>query len=811
MLKDRTDLLYHERKHLSFLKDNAYECALFLKRDNAFPISKTNITLVGNGVRYTVIGGTGSGAVNVRYKEGVEEAFESAGFTIDSKEWLDAYDAFKIENEKDFVKKITKEAHEHHAIAAAYAMGRLPLEGEFEYFLPNSGEVAIYVLSRNGGEGSDRLLEKGDVKLTDSEIKTINYLNNNFKKFLLVLNVPGVIDIEPVLGVSNILYLSQLGSLTGELLVDIVTGRANPSGKLTTSWARIRDYPYISTPINHNETRYSEGIYVGYRYFSSKGISTLFPFGYGLSYSDFNFKVIDISNSKDEITLKVNVKNTSAVAGKEVIQAYISHNGNKMAKLNLVAFVKSDIIEGGKEKTVTLSFNFSDFPIFDEKDNKYYIEKGDYLIKVGNSSDNLTNACLIRVKNDVTIKQVKSIVDKPDFDDLIIDINEEYNDKKLQVIELDENDFFKQNINYLPSFSVKIPEFINTLSLDDLILLSLGDYKTGITGLIGQSCSLVSGGAGETTLRVKGVDCALNMVDGPAGLRLTQEYILNKNGLFPVSSDSIWEGISKYIPKFLSNFLDPKRNLKKKGSRVYQIATALPIATALAQSFNPEFVEDCGRLVKEEMKIYGVDIWLAPALNIHRHILCGRNFEYYSEDPLLSASMASAITLGVQENSNKVVTIKHFCCNNIEMNRLNNNSMISEKALREIYLPGFEKTIRWSNPLSIMTSYNLVNGEHTSSHKGLLIDVLRSEWNYEGLIMTDWVSSGQSYRKDSKYSSNYASRNIKNGNNICMPGSKKDIKDIKRAIKKGYLSIDELRNNAAMVYNFINKIKGIEK
>ena len=254
-----------------------------------------------------------------------------------------------------------------------------------------------------------------------------------------------------------------------------------------------------------------------------------------------------------------------------------------------------------------------------------------------------------------------------------------------------------------------------------------------------------------------------------------------------------------------------KRNLKKKGSKVVQIATAIPIATALAQSFNEEFIYGCGRLVREEMEMYGVDIWLAPGMNIHRHILCGRNFEYYSEDPLVTAFAASNIVKVVEENKTKATTIKHYACNNQETNRLNNNSMVSERAAREIYLSAFRRVIKDVHPRSIMTSYNLVNGIHSSEHKGLVMDILRTEWGYKGLIMTDWVASGQAYRKGNEYPAAYASRNIKNGNNINMPGNKSDIKDIKNALKSGYLTRVELENAAAIVYSFIYELKGNEE
>ena len=800
--------LPHELEHLLYLKEHAYECSLFLKRDNeAFPIKKPcSVYLVGNGVRYTVIGGTGSGAVNVKYKENVENAFLNAGFKVDSEEWLNQYDLVRKQNEIDHINEVKKEAKSRHVMAASFAIGKEIRESEYDISLSFDSDIAIYVLSRNAGEGSDRTLRKGDVLLTDTEIKSILELNKKYKKFMLVLNVPGYVDISPVLEVKNILYLSQLGSLTGDILVDIVLGKKNPCGKLSTTWAYLNDYPYINTAIDEDECRYTEGIYVGYRYFSSKGIKPMFPFGFGKSYSSFEYELSGYYFVNDTISLKFNVRNVSKYVGKETLQLYLK-GGKGRPNIELVSFNKTQLVKPKEKEELELKFSLRDFPVYDLAKEAYMLYKGNYVVSIGNSSDNLIDVISIALKDDVVIKKCKNLFSKQDFDDL--DLSKEITevDEKLLHINLDKKAFGSTDtVEYVDTYNVKVPEQVKKMSVTELALLSCGDYKGGIDGMIGQSCSLVSGGAGETSLRVKDVP-ALNMVDGPAGLRVTQEFILNSKGAFPTVSDSIYEIISKYIPSPIAKLISPERNLKKKGSRVLQVATALPIATALAQSFNPGFIYGCGKLVKEEMSLFGVDIWLAPALNIHRSILCGRNFEYYSEDPFVSSVCTSNIVNSVQEDKHKVVTIKHYACNNQETNRTNNNSMVSEKALRELYLRGFEKTIKWSNPRSIMTSYNLVDGIHSSESHALVTDILRSEWSYKGLIMTDWIKTNQDYKKGNKYPNSFASRNIKNGTNINMPGAKVDIKDIKKAIKKGYLSLDELRNNAAIVYNFVNAIK----
>lgn len=808
-MKTDYHFLPHEYEHLKYLKEHAYECTLFLKReDESFPLeSPCKITLIGNGVRHTVIGGTGSGAVNVKYEENIEEAFKNAGFEITTDKWLSDYDKETKEADKAFVKQVKKEARQNKAIAASYSLGRCAPEREYEFPIIGDHEVAIYVLSRNAGEGADRELIKGSVYLTDTEIRDILYLNNNYKKFLLVLNTPSVIDLEPVLEVKNILLLSQLGSSTGDILVDIVLGKVNPCGKLTDTWAKIKDYPYINTPIDFHETRYNEGIYVGYRYFESKGIEPVFEFGFGESYTKFTYHLIDAKKNKDKFNLKVKVTNSGNYPGKEVIQLYMTGPSFR-AGLELVAFKKTCLLKPKESEELELEFSLRDFPSYSESKEAYYLNQGLYIFKLGNSSRKHKDVFAVNLKEELLLRKVKNVFKKTDFDDLRIDRVENKLKESLPLFELTKEDIGFIEVQYKDTYEVEIPEYIKSLSDLQLIHLVLGDYKVGLDGIIGQSCSTVLGGAGETTLRVEGMDLFANMVDGPAGLRIIREYVVNKNGSFPTTPDSISEVLQKYLPWPIASMLSYRRNLKKKGSKVVQIATAIPIATALAQSFNEEFIYGCGRLVREEMEMYDVDIWLAPGMNIHRNILCGRNFEYYSEDPLVTAFTASQIVKAVEENPSKATTVKHYACNNQETNRLNNNSIISERAAREIYLSSFERVIKSVHPRAIMTSYNLVNGYHSSEHKGLIIDLLRNEWGYKGLVMTDWVASGQAYRKGNKYPAAYASRNIKNGNNINMPGNKADIKDIKKALKSGYLSRHELENAAAIVYNFVCALKG---
>jgi beta-glucosidase len=254
------------------------------------------------------------------------------------------------------------------------------------------------------------------------------------------------------------------------------------------------------------------------------------------------------------------------------------------------------------------------------------------------------------------------------------------------------------------------------------------------------------------------------------------------------------------------NYSEDTSTFNKYRKIIYQYATALPIATAIAQSFNTNFARKCGDIVGKEMEIFNINLWLAPGMNIHRNILCGRNFEYFSEDPLVSGKMAAALTLGVQAHKNRGVTIKHFAANNQEFNRLNNNSKMSERALRELYLKGFQIAIEEGHPHALMTSYNLINGVHTSENPQLLVNLLRNEWNFKGLIMTDWSHSYYSDFLSSKYAPQNAYEIIKGGNNIMMPGGDNDYELLITKLNEKILTRDDLLCCASKVYEMIEKL-----
>ena len=290
---DEIEIQPYEKKHIDYLKENSAECTLFLNRNDAFPLSSPGkLLLIGCGARETLKGGTGSGEVESRYFTTCEQGLEAAGFEIVSKDWLDKFPKFKNDRKQSYINYIKELARDYKGDPAGFQMGGVQPEAEYDLPLDYQADAAIYVISRISGENSDRRLVKGDVFLTDSEIRDILLLNEKYEKFMLVLNVTGPVDLTPVINVKNILLLSQLGVVTGDILADVVLGKANPSGKLATTWAAVKDYRFIDQFGAFNNTRYTEGLYVGYRYFDSFQEKPFYSFGFGLSYTDFVIKIV---------------------------------------------------------------------------------------------------------------------------------------------------------------------------------------------------------------------------------------------------------------------------------------------------------------------------------------------------------------------------------------------------------------------------------------------------------------------------------------------------------------------------------------
>lgn len=797
----------NEARNLAMLRPCLAECTVLLKNGSPFRVENPcKVALFGNGVRHTKKGGTGSGEVNSRHFPTIEEAFRERGFTISTSSWLDGYDKALSDSRAAFVKSVKREAREHHKFYLFYCMGKTRPECEFNMPLDGEGDLAIYVLTRTSGEGNDRHFDKGDFLLTDSEIAAIHELDRRFERFLLVLNVGGPVDLSPVMDIRNILLLSQLGVDTANVLVDIVLGQANPSGRLSTTWASASSYHNTADFGAWDDTFYREGIYVGYRHYATSGVPVLFPFGYGLSFAEFSQKVTSVSVCASTIKVDVKITNTGSESGKDVVQLYVSVPQGTLDQPShvLAGFAKSPLLEPGSSSVVQVCFDMADLASFSASQSSYILEKGPYVLLLGQNSRDVQAFAVASLDRDVIVKKVKAFgsgsgLEEKCFGRPAVDL------EGLPVYEVSASDFETSVVCY-DQVESSCPE-VSSLSETDLVRMSVGHFATGgLASVIGEASTAVCGAAGETSsVPTSGIP-ALVMADGPAGLRLAKDYFRDSKGLHSTKI-SVFEGFDEIagpLVKAAMKLISPK---PKKGTEIqHQYCTAIPIGTALAQSFNTDFARLCGDIVGSEMENFGVHLWLAPAMNIHRSVLCGRNFEYYSEDPLLSGKVAAAISNGVQSHKGCGVTIKHYCANNQETNRYANNSVVSERALRDIYLKPFEICIREAKPVSVMTSYNLLNGVHTSENRALVEDILRCDFGFDGFVMTDWVVSVMAPGKESKYTAPSACAVANAGNDVFMPGSQAEIDDLLSGLKSGRVTRAQIEHNVSRVVRVIERL-----
>ncbi|MCR5415317.1 MAG: glycoside hydrolase family 3 C-terminal domain-containing protein [Pseudobutyrivibrio sp.] len=798
-----------EIEHAKRVRKISPECTLLLKSNGLLPLKEMKkVALFGSGARKTIKGGTGSGDVNVRHFVTIEEGFKNAGVEIVSDKWLDEYDAVMVEARKGFVQGIKDEAKAMGVSPMMICMGRAMKEPEYKLGLDFDADTAVYVIARNSGEGADREIVAGDINLTETEIRDITYLNKNYKNFVLVLNVGGVLDLTPVDEVENILYLGQLGQETGNVLADLLLGKAYPSGKLTTTWAPIAEYPSTEGFANMDDTEYKEGVYVGYRYFDTVKKIPTYPFGFGLSYTDFEINTVDARISKNEISVDLAVKNIGGFAGKEVVQVYVTAPSGKLDKpyQELVAYAKTKELQPNESEKVTITFKAESMASYDMDSASYILEAGKYIIRVGNCSRKTAVAAVVNVESTITVSKHKNICNGLSFKDAVYErtVGDDLNGVKELTLAADaiatkeycyspEPTELTSEKTGLTWDDVKknpdsLDDFVAGLSNEQLAYLSLGQFDEagGMGTIIGSASDSMAGAAGETTAQLKNLGVpTLVMADGPAGIRVCTQYKLvdgKAKGL-----DNPLAGFEEFVDmdelKAMSAAVEPSQE-EKEAPINYIYCTAIPIGTELAQSWSDAVCEECGDIVGEEMEMFGVHLWLAPALNIHRSPLCGRNFEYYSEDPVISGKTAAAITRGVQKHKGCATTIKHFACNNQETNRMRSNSILSERALREIYLKGFEIAVVESQPKALMTSYNLINGEHSCNSRDLITCALRDEWGYKGIVMTDWyvtttIMSGPMQHKHPEAS---AAGCVYAGNDITMPAMVTDKADMLESV-----------------------------
>ena len=795
-----------EQRNREVARRAAAEGMVLLKNDHLLPFSsKERLALFGSGVRYTVKGGTGSGDVNEREAVTIDRGLRDAGFTIVNDSWLEDYDmryTSAREAWRDLILGDRSEEAMRHVFQAYVTNPFIMPDGRdiCPEDIENAG-AAVYIISRNAGEGADRKLERGDYYLTDKERADLSYLNEHGIATALLVNSGGPVELTEVSGWENIkaiVYIAQAGQEGGSAVADILSGRVTPSGKLTATWAKhYEDYPgaqnfsYLSG--DTTKEYYTEGIYVGYRYFDTFGVEPLYGFGYGLSYTSFSISDIKISG----LTVTASVQNTGDRSGKEVVQVYVSCPQEKLPKENrrLVGFAKTRLLKPGEQETVQVMIHSKDLASFDEARSSWIVASGSYGVWVGSSLDSSVLSAAMTVKEETVIEETTHIcrlqeglteLQRPEARDI-------------DCSGLPQAELVPEK-EVLPAYMEDDTDHLakglaNRLPAKELIPLLMGAFGND-QGTIGAAGIRVPGSAGETSRAFQdslGLASAV-MADGPAGVRLTRKYERD-----PVTGQI-------YDPGFLANvergfFAQPEEHTG--AVKIYQHCTAFPVGVLLAQSFDTQLLEEVGRAVAEELDEFHVAWWLAPGMNIQRNPLCGRNFEYYSEDPLLSGIMAASITRGVQSKPGVGTTIKHFICNNQEDNRIGSDSIVSERALREIYLRGFEIAVKDSQPMCIMTSYNLINGVHGANCYDTCTLVARGEWGFRGIIMSDWTTTLPE-------AGSIPYRCVKAGNDLIMPGMPSDLEDITNAYDKGLLTDEEIRTCAERLINCILRTNAYE-
>ena len=780
-------------RHIALSRRAASEGMVLLKNEeNTLPLPKgSKIALFGKGTVDYVKGGGGSGDVTVEYCRNLYQGFlikESEGKVKVFQELASFYeDEVKRQYENGAVPGMTEEPDVPEDLferAAAYAdtaivsFSRFSGEGWDRESKPipegyPTGDDEIHLT-----ELSNRIFPKGDYYLTDLEQRLLNKVQERFSHVVVVLNVGGMVDVSWFVDNPKIqaaLMAFQGGMEGGLAEADVLCGDVTPSGRLTDTYARkLSDYP--STEGFHESmdyVDYTEDIYVGYRYFETipnAAEKVIYPFGYGLSYTDFAMEVKKAYVEEDQISFYVWVKNIGNRSGKQVVQIYVNKPQGKLGKpaKELIAFDKTKELLPGQYEILKISVKISALSSFDDtgkvQDAAWVMEKGTYGFFVGeNVRDAKETNFTYSVEEDRILDQVahRCIPHKLDrrlradgsFESLTVS---EYSEETAGLDRGDKYSYdgieptaIKQKMRYMDQVEedetvllravyehqIDLDSYVQRLTVEEKIALLGGQPNTGVANCFGIGNNRDHGIPNICT------------ADGPAGLRIKAEC-----------------GVC---------------------------ATAWPCATLLASTWNVEMVEEVGKAGALEVKENNLGVWLTPAVNIHRSPLCGRNFEYYSEDPLLAGKMGAAMVRGIQ--SQKIAaSVKHFACNNKETNRKDSDSRLSERALREIYLKPFEYIVREADPWTIMSSYNMINGIHASENRELLTGILRDEWHFQGIVTTDWWTFGEHYRE------------INAGNDLKMGCGFPER--VREAYEKGYILEQEMNVSVKRVLELILKL-----
>ena len=748
----------------------AKEGIVLLENDNTLPLKTKELALYGLGAIFTCFGGTGSGEVRSRFKINILDGFLNHNIKVLSTNYLkELKDAINISFNK--YKKELKQG-----IKKTKLTNILDYAGSHPFIFNEhikikeklATDTAIYVIRREAGEGGDRKLVKGDMYLSDNERIDILTLKEMYQKVIVVINSP-LLLLDFDIKVNALVYMSFCGQRSGDALASLILGETNFSAALTTSIAKYDNLAVkFKESLNDN---YNEGIYVGYRYYTTFNKEVIYPFGYGLSYSNFEVKYLELKIDNFFINVYFKITNISKIKGKKILALYLSPLVKDREKIMLVAFSKTKELAYMENEILELSFNIGDFARF--KDNKYLLDKAKYKLSYGLDITKLTSLCYLDLKEDVVIEEVKNLGFNLD-NELTNDFD--YEIEKIPVYDL--NIEYKTKINDYKNYDIKLNDkkqkIFNKLNIKDKIRLLVGE------SYIGKPYYKVFGACGNTTAKFKKIGLPnLVLADGPQGLNLAKESYkpLFKFINIPVLPEALYYTT---IGKILS-----LRKVKKTRNKkiYYQFTTSFPSALTLAQTWSKELAYLEGLAIKKEMLEYHINYLLAPGINIIRDPLGGRNYEYYSEDPYLSGSIGLAFSQGVSSSNTKVV-LKHYTCNNREYQRNKISSNLSERTFREIYLKPFKIIITNINNLGVMSSYNKVNGSYVSTSSLLIKQILKEELKLKGIVMTDWFGTGHDEAK------NYLA--IKAGTNFIMPGIFTIRKEIYKAYKKGLIKEEDI-------------------
>lgn len=752
----------------------AGEGIVLLKNDGTLPIGEDKTVSVFGRVQndYFYVGYGSGGDVKAPYKVSLMDGLRGAGVKLNDE--LAAVYADWCE------KNPTDEGFWGHW---PLCYDEMPLTDAFVEKQAEKSDLAIVVIGRAAGEDREQKLVKGGYLITDDEKIMLNLVTARFKKVVVIIDAGNVMDTSWVKEygdrLSAIVYAWQGGMESGNAVADVLTGKVNPSGKLTDTVAmRYIDYPSASNFGARKANNYVEDVYVGYRYFSTFGNTpVVYPFGYGLSYTNFK-KTSTLSLDGDEFTLKTTVENVGDKAGKEVVFLYVNPPQGKLGKpfRNLVAFKKTGLIAPGESEEITLVFGKKDLASFDDggrtgHKNCFVVEEGEYVFYVGGdyvSAEEIASvhidetvveqceeACAPRVPFDVTYPHVAKNGE----------VSKKYHKVATETVSVKDRILARlpkeipQNKDLICTFedvkvgNLTVEEFVSTLTDEELEVLARGQFK--MNSPLGTEGNAGAFGGTEQSLMDKGIPAVIT-TDGPSGIRLAH------------------------------------------------YASLLPCGTAIASSMNEELVAEVYAELGEEMKRKGSDMLLGPGMNLHRDPLCGRNFEYFSEDPVVSGKIAAAVVRGIQ-SAGVSACPKHFACNNQETNRNHTDTRVSARALREIYLKGFRICVEEGMPLCMMTSYNKINGTFSYYNYDLATTILRKEWGYDGMLVTDWWTVSEKSPDFKKLKHN--GMRVRAQVDVVMPGGsrikgKYDGTTLK-GLKDGVLTRAEMQRSAVNVLKYV--------